>query len=144
MIGTITNVAVGSGLKIAGYVLGRLVDAYFENKRLQVAALSRKYDLLRDLNSGPDTADDFTKHTRRVLAWMFAFTACFILVLFALDPATYVTFLTSHDGGLFGWIFGGSDQVKVEVSKAQMIMNMWPLLEILFGFYFTKVGGRSS
>ena len=144
MISTVTNVAVGSGLKIAGYVLGRLVDAYFENKKLTTLAISRKFDAIKDLNTGTDDADDFTRTTRRVLAWMFAATACTILIMFTIDSGTAVTFLTGSDGGIFGWIFGHTGQEKVEVSKAQMIMNMWPLLEILFGFYFTKVGGKPS
>lgn len=144
-MGTITNVAVGSGLKIAGYVLGRLVDAYFENKRLQVAAITRKYDILRDLNSGTDNADDFTKHTRRVLAFMLFFTVCFIWTYIIVHGNPAVDILISKDGGFFGWIFGGTDQRTVKVSTVQVIITMiQPLLEIIAGFYFTKVGGRPS
>jgi hypothetical protein len=140
MTGTLVNVATGAGLKIAGYILGRIVDGYFENRRLELQALNDKADRIARLNSGNDTADDFTKWTRRVLAWSFGFTACFILAYFAIDANSHAIFLIDKSNGIFGWIVGGTNQTTVTISKAQMIMNMWPLLEILFGFYFTKVG----
>lgn len=140
MTGTLVNVAAGSGLKIAGYVLGRMIDGYFRNKELTLKALNEKANNIARLNAGDDTADDFTKWTRRVLAWSFGFTACFILAYFALDADSTAVFLIDREQGIFGWLTGGTAQTTVTVSKAQMIMNMWPLLEILFGFYFTKVG----
>lgn len=94
------------------------------------------------LYGGDDNASDFTQFTRRVIAWSFTFAACFILVSFALDGTTTVTILTDRDKGIFGWIVGGTNTTQVQVSKAQMIMNMWPLLEIMLGFYFTKIGSR--
>lgn len=143
MTGTLVNVATGSGLKIAGYVLGRLIDGYFKNKDQHNQLLAEKTNRTIQLQSGVDTADDFTRHTRRVLAWMFGFVACFVIATFALDAGTTVPILTDKENGLFGWIIGGANQKVVTVTKAQMIMNMWSLLEILFGFYFTKVGKAS-
>lgn len=139
-LGTLANVAAGSGLKIAGYVAGRIIDGYFEDKRHTTEALAAKAGAMVQLQSGDDTANDWSRLTRRVIAWMFAFTACFILAHFALNAGETVPILTDRDKGIFGWIFGGSNQTVVQVSRAQMIMNMWPLLELMFGFYFTKIG----
>lgn len=142
-MGTLTNVAAGSGLKILGYVAGRLVDGYFENKRHTIDAIRQKTDDIIRTNSGVDTANEFTSWTRRILAWMFGFTACFVITIFALDASTAVPMLTDREHGIFGWVFGGANQETVTVTKAQMIMGMWSLLEVLFGFYFTKLGGKS-
>ena len=139
---TLINVAAGSGLKIIGYVAGRVIDGFFRTQELAIASKDADTARLVQFNSGHDTAGEFTQFTRRVIAWSFTFAACFILVWFALNGSETVAILTDKDRGIFGWILGGANQTIVQVSKAQMIMNMWPLLEIMFGFYFTKIGSR--
>lgn len=144
MIGTSTliNVAAGSGLKILSYVAGRIIDGYFETLNKAQDRENQKVDNVVKLQGGSDNADDWTKHTRRVLAQMLGFTACFVIALFALQASEVIPILTDRDKGIFGWIVGGNNQTIVQVSKAQMIMNMWPLMELMFGFYFTKIGTR--
>ncbi len=140
MTGTLVNVASGSGLKVVAYVFGQFIDGYFRNKQLTLQALNDKADRIVQLNSGTDNLSPYSAVTRRVIAWAFSFTACFILVTFALDASQSVPILTDREAGIFGWIIGSKNQTVETVSKGQMIMNMWPLLEIMFGFYFTKVG----
>jgi hypothetical protein len=140
---TLVNVAAGSGLKIIGYIAGRVVDGFFRTQEMAIANKDADTARMVQLNSGDDTASDFTRVTRRLIAWSFTFAACFILVWFALNGDQTVAILTDKDKGIFGWIVGGANQTVVQVSKAQMIMNMWPLLELMFGFYFTRVGKGS-
>ena len=141
--GTVANIAAGSGLKILGYVAGRLIDGFFKNKEQTLQALADKRDHKVKLVSGDDNADDFTKHTRRLIAWMVSFTACFVIAYWALNFSHEVSMLTDTERGIFGWIFGGKNQTTVKVTLGQMIMNIWPLMEVMFGFYFTKVGKAS-
>lgn len=141
--GTVANIATGSGLKILGYVAGRLIDGFFKNKEQTLQALADKRGHQIRLQSGSDDADDFTKHTRRVIAWMVSFTACFVVAYWALNFDHEVSMLIDSEKGIFGWLFGGKNQSKETVTLGQMIMNIWPLMEVMFGFYFTKVGKAS-
>lgn len=135
MIGTIINVATGSILK----VLGAVVSGYFENKRLTVLALSQKTEHLASLYGGTDTADDFTKFTRRIIAWMFAFTLCFTIALAALNADWGAVVIENRERtGLWGFLTGGR-QATTRSFSSEVIFMAITLLEIMFGFYFTKV-----
>lgn len=143
MLGTLTNVAVGSGLKIVGYVAGRIVDGFFRTQELAMARTEADVDRMVRLYGGDDTASDFTQFTRRAIAWSFAFTGCFVLATAALnvDWGTVVT-VSSERQGVWGWIFGGRTAQTRSIA-AEVIFLSWNLLEIMFGFYFTKVGRKS-
>ena len=134
--GTLVNVAAGSGLKVAAYAIGRVLDGFFETVQ-EKGGIDHNA-----LQSGSDTACDYTKHTRRVIAWMFTATLCFVIAIFALDSDAIVPMLIDKERGIFGYLFGGTSQTVVHVTKAQMIMTMWTLGEIMFGFFFTKIGNR--
>ena len=140
MVSTVLNVAAGSTLKVIGYVLGRAVDGYFENKRLNLLALSQKTEHLVKVQGGNDTADDHTKHTRRWIALIFATSTTTVLVLAALNTnwAETVSVATQREG-LWGWLVGGTTKETTSIS-ARILIATWTLLEVMFGFYFTKIG----
>jgi hypothetical protein len=143
MIGTITNVAIGSGLKIFGYVAGRLVDGFFETMRLANTKTEVETARMVQLYGGDDTAGPFTLVTRRAIAWAFAFTGCFVLATAALnvDWSAIVT-VSNERTGLVSWIWGNRTQATKSIA-AEVIFMSWSLLEVMFGFYFTKVGKKS-
>ena len=143
MFGTIANVAIGSGLKIFGYVAGRVVDGFFETLRMGAEQRRAETDRMVQLYGGDDTAGPFTLVTRRAIAWSFAFTACFVLATAALhvDWQTVVT-VSNERTGLVSWLWGNRTTQSRSIA-AEVIFLSWNLLEIMFGFYFTKVGRRS-
>lgn len=143
MLGTITNVAVGSGLKIFGYVAGRIVDGFFRTQEMALARTEADTDRMVRLYGGDDTAGPFTMVTRRAIAWAFAFTGCFVLATAALnvDWQTVVT-QSQERTGVISWIWGNRIAQEKSIA-AEVIFLSWNLLEIMFGFYFTKVGRKS-
>ena len=143
MLGTITNVAVGSGLKIFGYVAGRIVDGFFRTQEMALARTEADVDRMVRLYGGDDTAGPFTLVTRRAIAWAFAFTGCFVLATAALnvDWQTVVT-QSQERTGVISWIWGNRITQEKSIA-AEVIFLSWNLLEIMFGFYFTKVGRKS-
>lgn len=135
MIGTIVNVATGSILKIFGAV----VSGYFENKRLTTLALAQKTEHMATLYGGTDTADDFTKYTRRVIAWMWAFTICVAVCLAALNADWGSVVIENRDRtGIWGWLTGAR-QTTTRSFASEVIFIALSLTELMFGFFFTKV-----
>jgi len=143
MFGTITNVAIGSGLKIFGYVAGRVVDGFFETQRLAITRQQAETDRMVQLYGGDDTAGPFTLVTRRAIAWAFAFTGCFVLATAALNVDWQAIVTVSNERtGVISWLWGNRTQATKSIA-AEVIFLSWNLLEVMFGFYFTKVGRKS-
>lgn len=144
MLSTLINVGSGSILKLVGYAISRLIESWAESKRqdneFKLTAIKAKTEQTIALQSGVDTADDFTKRTRRILTWMLGIALCYIVVTSAHYVDWNATFLIERDKtGLLGWITGARKNTEISIA-AQVIFNYMTLLEIMFGFYYTKVG----
>lgn len=144
MLATLINVGSGSLLKLLGYGISRILESWSESKKqnndLLIAALEAKTQKTVTLQSGNDTADDWTKYTRRAIAWGSSFTLCFIVSYAALNTGWDAIHLDERGStGLWGWISGAKTDTKLSIA-ATVIFRFFDVMEILFGFYFTKLG----
>jgi hypothetical protein len=103
-------------------------------------------------------ADNYTKHTRRVLAWGMCFTYAAILVLWAIFPQVEVaTFVDFQSGGseqavrglqLFGYSLMGVETPTnlanrvIHVTTGHLVMANTYVLAFILGAYFMPTGRR--
>lgn len=145
--GLIGNAALGAGLKIAGSVIGQTFETWRHYRSARqaerLAELDRRLEQESVRFGGDDTADDWTRGTRRVLAFLFGFTFSTVVVYCALVPGLVWRIPVEFAGGLFSWITGERSQTTLEITSGAIV---WSYVEFMFlvgGFYFTKIGTRS-
>ena len=137
--GMLTNVALGSGLKLLGGVVGKFMSSRHQHK---MAILQAPTDRIVALQGGEDRATDWTKHTRRVLAFTLIGTFCYILIhITVFNPDWALRILIPADHSVFAEFFGTTtDEETITVSAGSLFWRFFSLIEIVTGFYFTKVG----
>lgn len=137
---TLINLLGGGLLKL---VTGGF-SKYMETKRqVTLAAMSADTDRLVKIQGGEDKADPATRWTRRVIALMFASVWCFLIVWIILNPKIeFQIFAGKHQSWLWEWLwpFPMNDKGIATISAGALLWDFKTMLEILTGFYFTKIG----
>lgn len=135
----ILNFLTGAGVKIlAGWIWKMMQNS----REMRLASMNVKTNRIVSLQGGNDTADEWTRWTRRVIALSLIGMWCFILfwVVIKNPNATYDIVIDKHPSILFHWIFGGTDKTILTVSAGSLLWDFKGMIEILVGFYFTKFG----
>lgn len=133
------NVILGSGLKM----LGVGVQKYFELKRQErLASINADTERIKVLQGGEDTADTWSKWTRRVLALTIVGTLCFVVVYHVVfrPDAVYRVMIDKDSSFLWGFFFDSTQKTTIEISAGSLLWNFVNFVEIISGFYFTKMG----
>jgi hypothetical protein len=138
---TILNLIVGALIKVISTGAGK----YFEFKReKELAILNAQKDTIVALQSGEDKADPWTRFTRRILALLMVGVWCYIMYyIVVVDPSVqYEIIVNKHLSWLWSWLspFPISDKGTMTVSAGGLLWEFKTLVEIITGFYFTKVG----
>lgn len=104
-----------------------------------------------------NNADNYTKHTRRVLAWGMCFTYAAILILWAVFPQVEIfTYIEPEAGGeqarrgltLFGYSLLGIENPTdlanrvVAVTTGHLVVANTYVLSFILGAYFMPTGRR--
>jgi len=133
------NVVMGSGLKILAHTVGSFMESRHQHK---MAVLQAPTDRLVALQGGTDKADGFTKHTRRVLAFMMIGTFCAVILYHVMaQPDLSYRILIPADHSWFADFFGTTtDEETITVSAGSLLWRFFSLIEVVTGFYFTKIG----
>lgn len=137
---TLINLLAGGLLKL---VTGGF-SKYMETKRqVTLAAMSADTDRLIAIQGGDDKADPWTRWTRRIIALMFVTVWCFLIVWIILNPKIeFQIFVGKHQSWLWEWLwpFPLNDKGMATISAGALLWDFKTMLEILTGFYFTKIG----
>ena len=138
MTSMIVNFLTGSGIKIVAHAVWKLIQL---KRDRDLAVLHAPVDRIVKLQSGQDTADPFTRWTRRILALAFCGTWCFAIIHHLLHPEIEYTVMIPKDPGWFmSWLFSSTEKTTIHISAGSLLWDFKGMIEILVGFYFTKVG----
>jgi hypothetical protein len=146
MIGTIIsalgNYGLGAGIKIFSSVAGTLL----ENKHQYMMATSMaSAEKIKAMNDGEDTlTDKMSRRTRSILAFIVigTFSAC-VLYIVAFNPKVAFVIQVDTIPGMLTGIFSNSEtKGTLTISGGDILFRYMTLVEIVCGFYFTKVGKR--
>jgi len=135
----VLNVVTGSALKM----LGGGLHKYFDIKRQErLASISAPTDKIIALQGGEDNADEWSKWTRRVLALMIVGTLCFVVIYHVIfrPDAVYSVMIDKDNAFLWGFFFDSTAKTTLEISAGSLLWNFVNFVEIISGFYFTKIG----
>lgn len=139
ILGMLGNVALGSGLKILGHTVGSILSMRHQQK---MAVLNAPTERIVALQGGEDKADGFTKHTRRFLAFLMLTTFCYVILHHVVfQPDLNYRILIPSDPSWFSGIFTSTTKEEtVTISAGSLLWRYFNLIEVIIGFYFTKVG----
>ena len=137
---TLINLAVGALIKLFS---GGLTLWFDFKRQKELAILNVHRDTIVALQSGTDRADESTRWTRRILALMIIGSWVFIMIRIILHPD--ITF-TIQVGRSMSWIwewlipFPINDKGVMTLSAGGLLWEYKTMVEVLIGFYFTKIG----
>jgi len=140
MLATLFNFAGGAGIKLITSGLSKYWD-FKRHKELSI--LNQTKDNILAFQSGTDKADLLTRITRSIIALLFVGSWVFIMNYIILHPDIEFTVFV---GRSHSWIwslispFPVNDKGIAVISAGQIIFGTKPLIEMLFGFFFTKIG----
>lgn len=140
MIGAMLgNVALGSGLKMLGSVVGSFMETRHTHKMATSVMENERLEILGRIQEKPDT---WTKHTRRVLAFLMLGTFCSVILWHVMvQPDLSYRILIQADHSIFAeWFSTTTDEETVTVSAGSLLWRYFNLIEVIVGFYFTKIG----
>lgn len=138
MTSMIVNFITGAGIKILAHGVWKMMELKRER---DLAVLNAPTERLVALQGGNDTADPFTRWTRRILAVAFCGTWCFAIIHHLLHPEIEYTIMVGKSPSiLFGWIFNTTNSTTIHLSAGSLLWDFKSMIEILVGFYFTKLG----
>ena len=143
--GLILNMLTGSGLKMAAHTLGTVLSSRSRQKEIERASLhNMSIEKLKVMYGGDDRADGYTKHTRRLIAFTLVGVFCTIVAFHAIiEPELALRILIPSEPGLLEGIFSSTEnQETVNVSASSLLWRYFELMEIVIGFYFTKIPSR--
>lgn len=139
MSGLILNFLTGSGLKILGHSVHKL----FEIKRQRELAMSQiDLERLKVLQGGEDKISVWGQWTRRVLALSIVGTLCFVVIWHVVwkPDQTYTIIIDKNASFLWSLFFDVTSKTTIEISAGSLLWNFVNFVEIIAGFYFTKIG----
>jgi hypothetical protein len=138
MLSVAANFLTGAGVKIVAGAIWKMMQA---SRDARMASINAPTERIEKLQGGVDNADDWTRFTRRVIAFSFCGVFCFVIIWLMLHPTMEFKILVpKHPSFLFSWIFGSVDQTTMLVSAGSLLWDFKAMIEILVGFYFTKFG----
>ena len=137
--GMLLNVATGSGLKIFSHVVSRFLEM---KRQKDMVALNASDNRIIALQSGEDKADAWSKFTRRALAFALVGTICFLVIWHSVfrPDQVYTIIIDKNSAFIWSFFFDSTSKTTIEVSAGSLIWNFVNFVEIITGFYFTKVG----
>lgn len=139
MLSIVGNFLTGSGLKMLGYVVTKI----FELKRQKdMATINADLERIKVLQGGEDKSDTWSKVTRRMLALMLVGTWCFVVIWHVVfKPNLEYSVLINKDvSWIWSFFFNTTDKVAMKISAGSLLWDFKNFIEIIAGFYFTKVG----
>ena len=138
-LGSLLNIGAGSGLKIVSFVISK----WWETKQQkELASMNASEKKLKMLNEGLDNVDEWTRWTRRIFALSFCFTYCFavIYVLIWNPHFEFKILIPNKPSWLVNIFFGGAEQTTINLTSGALLWSFKNFIEIIVGFYFTKLG----
>lgn len=108
----------------------------------KMAVLSAPTERLVAIQGGTDKADTWTKVTRRYLALLMLGTFCYVILHHVIfQPDLNYRILIPADHSIFAEFFSTTtDEETVTVSAGSLLWRYFNLIEVVVGFYFTKIG----
>ena len=140
MIATLLNFGLGALIKLISAGFSQWIDT---RRQVMLSVINADKDKIVALQSGTDTADPWTRTTRRWLAFMLVGTWCYIIVYITHHPEIqYTVFVGKHQSWLWEWLwpFPVNDKGVAAISAGELLWGMKSMIEILVGFFYTKVG----
>lgn len=138
MTSVLLNFITGAGVKLVGTAIYKMMEL---KRQKDLASLNAATDRLAMLQGGEDKADAVTKATRVFLALGLVGTWCFVIVHHLMHPEIeYTIMIGKSPSVLLGWIFNTTDQTTIHLSAGSLLWDFKGMIEILIGFYFTKIG----
>ena len=138
MLGVAANFLTGAAAKVIAGAIWKMME---HAREARMASMYANTDRIVKLQSGTDTADDWTRLTRRIIALALTGTWCFTVIFILLKPGFELKILVPKTPSiLFSWIIGSTDQTVKLVSAGSLLWDFKSMIEILVGFYFTKFG----
>lgn len=143
LAGAAGNYITGAGIKVFSTIAGSLMENRHQYMMANSMASAEK---LKAMNDGEDTlTDKMSRRTRSILAFIVigSFSAC-VLWIVAVNPG--LTFKVEVDKlpGLFSGLFCSTvPKGTIEISGGAILWKYLSMVEIVCGFYFTKVGKRA-
>lgn len=138
MLGVAANFITGAGVKLVASAVWKMMET---SRDARMASMNAPTERIVALQGGNDTADPWTRTTRRIIALSLVGTWCFMMVWLLLHPALEFRIMVPKNPSiLFSWIFGSVDTKTIVVSAGSLFFDFKGMIEILIGFYFTKFG----
>lgn len=140
MLATLLNFGGGALIKLATSAFSQWWDF---KRHKEMAIINQQKDTIIALQSGTDRADKATRATRNILAFLLVGSWIFINVWVILHPdIKFDVFVGKHQSWIWEllWPFPANDKGIATISAGEMIFATKGMMEILIGFYFTKVG----
>ena len=139
MLSVATNFITGAAVKLIVGGVWKMMEA---SREARMASMNADTDRITKLQGGTDTADEFTRWTRRVIALSLIGMWCFVIywVVLMKPETVYKILVPKNLSILFSWIFGSTEKTVIEVSAGSLLWDFKSMIEILVGFYFTKFG----
>lgn len=138
MTSVLLNFITGAGVKVIGTAIYKMMEL---KRQKDLAALNAPTERLQILQGGEDKADNVTKGTRVFLALGLVGTWCFVIIHHLLNPEIEYTILIGKSPSiLWSWIFPTTEHTTIHLSAGSLLWDFKGMIEILIGFYFTKIG----
>lgn len=137
---SLAGAGAGAGIKIlVGLLKANQIakDAQHQKDLVMADKKVEAYIKLREQGPNPDSR--FVSWTRRVLAWMLAFTFCVVVILFSVFPTVPVAIpdgIREFTVGLFLWDWQGTRDTLAVVSTGSLVWEMIPFMTMILSMYF--------
>lgn len=138
---TVVNLVIGALIKLISGGFSHYMD--FKRQK-ELSIISRDKDLAIALQSGTDRADWSARITRIFLA--FGIIGVWVYIMYYIvvvkPEITYDVFVGKHQSWLWEWLwpFPVNDKGISTVSAGALLWEFKTMVEIVTGFYFTKIG----
>ena len=141
MVSTLVNLIAGALIKLVSAGFGQYID--FKRQK-ELAILSADKDKIVALQSGNDSADWSARVTRVVLALAIigAWVAIMLYVVMVKPEITYTVPMDREQSWVWKWLwpFPVNEKGVSVIHAGALLWEFKSMVEILIGFYFTKVG----
>src|SRR3990167_3627908 len=138
---TVFNLVIGALIKVISGGLSNWMD--FKRQK-ELAMLNTNKDLAVALQSGTDKADWSARATRVILAlWLIGVWGYLMYYVVVVNPTIeYTVFIGRTLSGFWSFLipFPVNDKGIVTISAGALLWEFKTMVEILIGFYFTKMG----
>jgi len=138
---TVFNLVIGALIKVISGGLSNWMD--FKRQK-ELAILNTNKDLAVALQSGTDKADWSARATRVILAlWLMGVWGYLMFYIVVVRPdIQFSVFIGRTFSGFWSFLtpWPVNDKGIVTISAGSLLWEFKTMIEILIGFYFTKIG----